>query len=322
MLMEVLRALRSADVGLVVVSSQPLDGGGPDAVLEVSSGGALSRFAVEEKARAPYPNELDRLAPARGAIARSGAPLLVVPFVNEALGSALTAAGWSWADAHGNFDLRAPGLVLRQRQMATPPKPRRTKLPQGSGSLAIIRALIGFEQGEDEEATATALAAQAKVSQPRASQVLHQLRDLDLVQRTVDGRWSPNREPLLDRLLTEYRGPEGSEQYLYSLDPPADVALRAASISSTARPIVASADVGPDLLLAWRRPSVLILYSQQEIEPSELDLVEAGGRHDANVRIRNPRDLSVFPMPALVAELRGVEVPLADCALTVLCRHD
>ena len=57
---------------------------------------------------------------------------------------------------------------------------------------------------------------------------------------------------------------------------------------------------------------MLILYSQQEIEPSELDLVEAGGRHDANVRIRNPRDLSVFPVPALVAELRGVEVPLAD----------
>jgi DNA-binding transcriptional ArsR family regulator len=232
--------------------------------------------------------------------------------VNAALGSALTAAGWSWADAEGNFDVRAPGLLLRQRQRATPPRPRRTKLPQGSGSLAIIRALIGFGEGEDEEATATALAAQAKVSQPRASQVLHQLGDLALVHRTEDGRWSPERELLLDRFLADYRGPEGSVHYLYSLDPPADVAVRAASISSTARPVVVSADVGPDLLLAWRRPSVLILYAQQEIEPSELDLVEAGGRQDANVIIRNPRDVSVFPVPPLVAGLRDVEVPLAD----------
>ena len=40
--------------------------------------------------------------------------------------------------------------------------------------------------------------------------------------------------------------------------------------------------------------------------------MEAQGRQDANVIMRNPRDRSVFPVPALVAELRGVEVPLAD----------
>jgi hypothetical protein len=243
-----------------------------------------------------------------------GGPMLVAPFVSEPLASALRAAGWSWADTQGNFDLRAPGLVLRQRRTSTPPKRRRTRLPHGSGSLAIIRALIRFGQGDDEEARATALAAQAKVSQPRASQVLHQLHELALVERTKEGRWSPRREALLDRFLAEYRGPDGLERDLYSLDPPADVAVRAARVSSAARPVVVSADVAPDLLLAWRRPSVVILYSTADIDPSELGLVEAQGRHDANVIMRNPRDLSVFPVPQLVAELRGVEIALADPA--------
>jgi len=188
----------------------------------------------------------------------------------------------------------------------------RPKLPQGSGSLGIIRALIRFGQGEEEGASATALAVQAMVSQPRASQVLHQLHELELVHRTRDGRWLPRREPLLDRFLAEYRGPGGSERYLYSLDPPADVAARAARMSAAARPVIMSADVGPDLLLAWRRPSVLILYTTWDIDPVELELVEAQGRHDANVIVRHPRDVSVFPVPQLFAEVQGADVPLAD----------
>lgn len=310
--MEAVRGLRSAEIDVAVARSA--DDAGPDAVLEVSSGDVRSRFAVEVKARAPYPNELDRLAARREAIARLGEPMLVAPFVNEALASALRDAGWSWADAQGNFDLRAPGVVLRQRRTSTPPKRARSKLPHGSGSLAIIRALIRFGQGEEEEASATALAAQAKVSQPRASQVLRQLHELELVERTKEGRWSPRREALLDRFLAEYRGPDGSEQYLYSLEPPSDVAVRVARAASADRSIVVSADVAPDLLLAWRRPSVLILYTKADVDPSELALVEAQGRHDANVIMRNPRDLSVFPVPELVAELRGVEIPLADPA--------
>jgi len=308
--MDAVRALRRAEVDVVVVQSA--DDAGIDAVLEVSAGKTQSRFAVAVKGRAPYPNELSHLAAQRKHIARNGEPMLVAPFVNEALASALRAAGWSWADGNGNFDLRAPGLVLRQRTTSTPPKPRRTKLPQGSGSLAIVRALIRFSQGEQEEPTATALAAQAKVSQPRASQVLHQLLDLDLVDRTEDGRWSPRREALLDRFLADYRGPGGSEQYLYSLDPPTDVAVRAARLASPDRPVVVSADVGPDLLLAWRRPTALILYAHAAIDPAELDLVDAQSRHDANVILRSPRDLSVFPVAQLVAELRGAEIPLAD----------
>src|SRR5262249_23010560 len=159
----------------------------------------------------------------------------------------------SWADAQGNFDLRAPGLIARQRRAAMAPAPKQRSLPRGSGSYAMIRALVAFGDGEDEEPRATALAAQAGISQPRASQVLQQLHSLGLVDKPGQGRWEPRREALVDRFLAEYPGPGGSENYYYSLDSPVDVAVRAGRASTPNRPIVASADVGPDLIVPWRR---------------------------------------------------------------------
>ncbi len=75
---------------------------------------------------------------------------------------------------------------------------------------------------------------------------------------------------------------------------------------------MASADVGPDLILAWRRPSLVILYAQHAIDPSGLGLIQAQGRHDANVIMRTPQDRSVFPAPALAAQMQGRDVLLAD----------
>src|ERR1019366_6785205 len=180
--------------------------------------------------------ELAHLRQLRERLSRLGEPLLVVPFVPEALGIALTGADWSWADAHGNFDLRGPGLVLRQRRAATAPRPARTTLPRGSGSFAVIRALIGFGGGEDEEAGATALAAQARVSQPRASQVLRHLQDQKLVERVghgpggVGGGWgrgvgAAGRRGGGARCGGGCPGRGGSERYFYTLDSPADAAV-------------------------------------------------------------------------------------------------
>ncbi len=310
--MDALKWLRESGVEAELLEVQSRHGGIlVDATLQLAAGDATARFAVEEKRRAPYPNELAGLAGRQLALAVGGHPLLVTQFVSEALGPVLTAAGWSWADTQGNFDVRARGLTLRQRRAIVAPRVKGKSLPQGSGSLAIIRALIGFMEGKDEELRATTVAAKAKVSQPRASQVLRQLQDLELVERSEGGCWSPNREALLDRFLGDYRGPGGSERYMYSLDSPTDVAIQAAGSNSRERPILVSADVAPDLLIAWRRPSVVILYAKLEIASGDLGLVEAQGRHDANVIIRYPDDRSVFPVPDLVAEMRGVEVPLA-----------
>lgn len=313
MLMDVLSALQAAGATVRRVErEQRRNDIRVDAILDLSLGKALATFAVEERRRAPYPNELPRLQPTRQSLAEVGIPMLVVPFVSEPLGTFLTQAGWSWADATGNFDLRSEHLVLRQRSTATQPRAKAGRLPQGSGSLAIVRALIGFPRGTNEEPGVTALANQVGVSQPRASQVLRKLLGLALVTRTPQGRWLPDREALLDRFLSEYRGPGGSERYLYSLDPPNEVAALAAKQVAEERSLAVSADVGPDLLLAWRRPSVVILYARQLLDLDRLRLVDAQGRPDANVIVRTPDDVSMFPAHPLIADVSGVGVPLAD----------
>ena len=56
----------------------------------------------------------------------------------------------------------------------------------------------------------------------------------------------------------------------------------------------------------------MILYARRLVDPESLGLVEAQGRHDANVVIRMPADRSVFGVPALVADVHSVEVGLAE----------
>jgi len=302
------------DSGLRVGDLTPAGGAdaGVDAILGVAVGDRSARFAVQAKGRAPYPHEVERLQRSRRELELRGHPLMIAPFISESLGSILTGDGWSWADAQGNFDLRAPGLVARQRRASAAPEPKRRSLPRGSGSYAVIRALVRFSGREDEEPRATALAAQAGVSQPRASQVLHHLHDLKLVDISGRGRWEPRREALLDRFQAEYPGPGGSEHYYYTLDSPVDVAVDAGRVSTPSRPIAVSADVGPDLMVPWRRPSLVILYARHAIDPSDLGLTGGHGRHDANVIIRTPQDRSVFPVPALVGQVQGNDVPLAN----------
>lgn len=309
--MKAVQALREAGLAVEQLKlAKRSDRATPDAVIDVGAGTTIARFAVEQKLRAPYPNELPGLDALRKALIVIGEPLLVVPFVSETLATSLIAADWSWADEQGNFDLRAPGLVLRQRRTSSAPKAKRKGLPQGSGSLAIIRALIRF--GEEEDASATGLANQARVSQPRASQVLGRLHDLGLVEKSSRGRWVPRREELLDRFLAEYRGPRGSERYLYSLESPTQVAARAATAIATGQDVAVSADVGPDLLVSWRRPTVVILYTNYDIAIGDLGLVDAQGAHDANVIVRAPADQSVFRDHDLLANVGGVDITLAD----------
>jgi hypothetical protein len=54
------------------------------------------------------------------------------------------------------------------------------------------------------------------------------------------------------------------------------------------------------------------MYVKELVDASQLGLVDAQGRHDGNVIVRMPGDRSVFPVPALVADLRGMEIGLAD----------
>jgi len=73
-----------------------------------------------------------------------------------------------------------------------------------------------------------------------------------------------------------------------------------------------SADVGPDLIVPWRRPSLVILYAKRVIDPAGLGLIDAQGRRDANVIVRMPDDQSVFSGHVMTAQAHGGDVPLAD----------
>lgn len=81
MLMEVLRTLRKAgiEVERLDLESVRPDGLRPLAVVAVRTGEVGERFSVEEKQRAPYPNELPRLRAGRKAFSRVGRALLVIP---------------------------------------------------------------------------------------------------------------------------------------------------------------------------------------------------------------------------------------------------
>ena len=314
MLIDALDAVRAAGADArLVAESRNGPVAHPDEIVEVTLNGVSARFVVETRRRAPYPGEVNQVLFYLSGQASLGRPMLVVPYVSEPLGELLTSLDISWADSAGNVGLTAPGLAISRRVQSPPPKrSSRDSLPQGSGSLGIIRSLIAFNPHADEEPGATGLAAQAGVTQPRASQVLHRLLDLGLVERSGSGRWKPDREALLDRFISDYRGPGGSERALYSLDEPSHVARRVSDLSSALGRVGVSADVGPDLLVPWRKPTALILYSAREIEPRSLGAVAAESRDHANVFVRVPVDRSVFPTHRLTAQLDGRDLELAD----------
>ena len=309
--MDVVRHLRQ--LGLSVdVKRRVTAGSGErlDAVVELRAEGIGSRFAVECRDRAPYPNELKRLDAKRGLISEYGEPLLIVPFVSTSLGERLRTAGWSWADTEGNLDLRAKGVVISQRLSDSQSRPSRSaRLPGGAGSSATIRTLIGWPR-DAPLPTVTDFAEKVGVSQPRMSQILSALRDLELTAKEGREWFIADRAALLDRFVDEFDRFSVSTRYLYSLDPVSAVAERAAKLDEV---VVVSADVGPDLVAPWRQPSVLVLYSRDWIEPDRLAAVEAEGRDAANIFVRQPPDDAVMAW-ATSAKLRdvGPEIPLAD----------
>jgi DNA-binding transcriptional ArsR family regulator len=316
MLMDLIRQLRDAGLSAQSLPEPSGSDNGADMLLEVGEGDRKWIFVVQVKQRSPYPNEVADLESHRKQLEPKGEPLLVVPFVTEGTGERLAEAGWSWADLEGNLHLRAAGLLVDRRRPRTRQVQPKT-IPQGTGGLAIIRALIGFMEGEAEPLDATSLANQAGVTQPRASQVLGRLRELGLVDK-VEGRWWPDREKLLDRFLDEYRGPGGSEHYFYSLSEPTEVAVAVTSGSELdprelRNPIVVSGDVAADLMASWMRPRVVVLYASEEVPTDASKLTPAIGRDDANVILRFPQDQSIFPRrrPS-TASIGSHEIPLAD----------
>lgn len=294
-----------------------------DALLEVELDGTREIFAVEQKARAPYPSEVGFLDSLQTRLQQIGTPLLAAPHISEGQGSQLVAHGWSWADGLGNFDLRAGSLRLRQRLPGPKPTRGHRSLPRGPGGLAIVRALIFLPSVfADPRLGRRRLAASAGVTLPRVSQVLKQLAEAEIT-RGDPAVTHQEREALLDAFLAEYRGPGGEEDALFSLKPLHEVARKLGSRTRD-REAVISADVGPDLIVPVRSPTMLIAYVSRPVDVSRLDLTSAEGRADANVLIRRPADSSVFGPKGTIktAVIREAPVRLADPTQMIWDLHD
>ena len=178
----------------------------------------------------------------------------------------------------------------------------------GAGTAAIARLLIAAEG----PLTGVAIADAVGVSQPRASQVLKQFAGHDAVRSSEHGYMGrPVR--LLDLygsrarpLLTQ------PETYWYSTRPMAEQAHRIVDISrDPARPIALSADLGPDLLVPWRHPTLTVVYSAAHLPLDTAGLVPAEGRADASIIVRRTNDHTLLS-PATGWPATVEDIPLTD----------
>ncbi|MEZ5322850.1 MAG: hypothetical protein R2698_12395 [Microthrixaceae bacterium] len=153
----------------------------------------------------------------------------------------------------------------------------------GAGTAAVVRLMVV----SDHPMTGVAIAAAAEVTQPRASQILKQLAELDAVSATPDG-YIGDPAKLLDLYRSRTR-PHlvEPESYWYSTRPVTEQASRLQELATErATAIAFSADLGPDLLTPWRHPTVVIAYVADKLPVAEAGFVPAEGRADASIILR------------------------------------
>lgn len=290
MLMNVKRLFDTVAIKATVSSDEPA-ADPADALLNAEVDDKHIRFAVQVKSRAPYPGELPRLESAKHRLSTVGVPLLVAPLISEPTGRALTEAQWSWADAHGNADIRASGIRISRRVPRRSVRGTQRSMPRGSGSWSIIRSLIsdGVVEGE------AALAKRAGVSQPRVSQVLSALSAAGLVERQERSMWAVDRSALLDSFLSNYADTRGFTSWFYSLESPEQTCERITAAGESLQvDTVISGDVAADRLAPWRVPTHTTVYTGDHRLSAHLDLTPAHGPDDANVELIVPTDTSVL----------------------------
>ena len=192
--------------------------------------------------------------------------------------------------------------------MAASTAPKNAVRRWGAGTAAIARALIAAK----EPLTGVALAEAVGVSQPRASQVIRQLTEQAAVRATDDG-YVGRPAKLLD--LYERRSRPAlveAESYWYSTRPLSEQAARVLGVArATATDTAFSADLGPDLLVPWRHPTLAVVYARGALDLSDAGFVPAEGRPDASVVVRWTSDRTLLapasPWPRIVDD-----IPLTD----------
>lgn len=150
------------------------------------------------------------------------------------------------------------------------------------------------------------------VTQPRASQVIRQLTDQEAV-RTTSAGFVGRRARLLDLYLDRSRPSlVEPEAYWYGAATLEEQARRVLDVGrATAAKVAVSADLGPDLLVPWRHPTVVIVYADDRLELETAGMVRAEGKADASVIVRWTNDLTLLaPAPPWPRVVDGI--PLVD----------
>lgn len=166
------------------------------------------------------------------------------------------------------------------------------------------------------------LASLIGVSQPRVSQVLARLSDGGAVDSTDDGyRGRPSR--LIDLYLADHRPAMATpDAAWYSLRPMQEqVELACAHARTSSNRVAVSADLAPDLLAAWRHPTLTVIYTAEALDLTEVGFVQAEGRVDATVLVRHISDSSLLavcePWPRAVDN-----IPMVDPVQQIWDLHD
>lgn len=239
----------------------------------------------------------------------------------------LTRAGWAWLSgptSHqplmGSIGLANDHVTIRQPGRGNP----QARSPRGRppwGALMLHKQMLtgeAFTQSELVDITG--------LTQARISQVLRELRDVELVGRLgthPEVQWTcTNREGLLARWLDAYRGAGGVTTYwlgLTDLEEQVHTAVHALNAASVAanddRGLVVSGDPAAQEYSPWRRPVKAVIYAHLGADLSEVGLVPTGPE-EATVELSVPKDPGVWPSTAvarLITRLRPrPPYPLAD----------
>ena len=179
----------------------------------------------------------------------------------------------------------------------------------GAGTSAIARLLLAVEAPLTQVAIAEAVA----VTQPRASQVLKRLTAQGVVRSGSGGYVVTRRARLLD-LYREKSRPTlvRPEEAWYGTADLLDQVHSTIEFASVAKAVISvSADVGPDLLIPWRHPTIAILYITASLDLRAVRLVRAEGRGDATLLVWTTNDQSLLkPFGRWPTNVEGI--PLAD----------
>jgi hypothetical protein len=150
------------------------------------------------------------------------------------------------------------------------------------------------------------------------------LSEVALTKKVARGRWTVDREALLDAFIAQYRGPGGTTRYFSSLNAPGQSAMTVFALHDGQKgktSCVISADVAADLIAPHRRPSHLLIYVTGNSFRVPDDWVEAHGAHDANIFVRNADDASVAGF-GFARPLGKTNLPLADPTQILWDLHD